>query len=541
MVSNATRDVHDGQGDVSVGMKFADEDLLVLVEDEIARIGEFHIAHLDHLNRMLRTDRLELVAGLTRLDEQGLVSLLLAGPGLSYQDTVGLTKLGQDRALEFGVLQPGGRLDGFANELDEVACAIVDAVVMQEQQFAGAAIRAGDMRLRVRRDFPSVEPDAITDAIRAISGSFLLVSSDHYRSSLRGLLASRWAMNAVDVVDHVLRLVRAMQRGPRPLRSFSWCRLLDASGLPHRGRNLASLAISVTGLGRGLLPVDDDTILGRGWSLPNDIDLLLDRAPTGLALVHERAKEEAQQACSPAQAGSTRPTPAVQALQVTQGAGHESVEGFVFGHLVRALVEVAKKPARVVGKDEDDVTDLVELALGGLKERFDVTCNARVGHGVARGEAGVVDLSISDRTDGRIVVTGEAKRWDGQVWATEAIHQVFGASARTESFLLVLLYCQGDPPLDRCMAKTEQLVANFFVPDGERRLFASQRKPEDVTPPETRLIVRALRSVHVVDPEAPSTTRTIYTVLVDLADPAGKKARVTSPKVTKGRRGDGGS
>jgi hypothetical protein len=40
--------------------------------------------------------------------------------------------------------------------------------------------------------------------------------------------------------------------------------------------------------------------------------------------------------------------------------------------------------------------------------------------------------------------------------------------------------------------------------------------------------VRALRSVHVVDLDAPSTTRTIHPVLVHLADPAGNALRLGS-------------
>lgn len=404
---------------------------------------------------------------------------------------------------------------------------------MLEQRQAGASILEGDVRTRVRRELPRIDSTTLTLAIRSLSGSFLEVRGEHYGSSLRGLLASRWGMNAVDIVDHTLRLLRTMQEEPRPLRNFSWRRLLEASDLPYRTRNLAYLAITLTGLGSGLFPVDEDTCLGRGWVVPSDIDLLLESATTANAFVCERA-HRATRATGPV---SPRARDQRNAGHSREESGSEAtVESFVFRELVRALVEVAKKPARVSGKDEDDITDLVELALGSLKEKFSITCNSRVGHGTAPGESGVVDLSICDRADGRIVVTGEAKRWDGQLWAREALHQIFGASARTESFLLILLYCQNSA-LHLCASTMEALLTDFFVPDGSRRLFAAAAKPADVTPPEERLVVRAFRSLHIVAPEVPSVTRAMYTVLVDLGDPAGKQARVTSPKAVARRRG----
>lgn len=191
--------------------------------------------------------------------------------------------------------------------------------------------------------------------------------------------------------------------------------------------------------------------------------------------------------------------------------------------IVEACARLAREPTLFDGRKEDEITAILDIALSGLPSDYQVNRGQPQGRGKKKGQPGITDLTIREAATGRVVVTGEAKRWKGKEWATAGVRQALGTTSRTEAFLLVLLYCD-DGALSDCTAKTSKLVADFAVRDGARTLYATQGAPENRTPPHYGSFIQVLRSVHRIRPEDAENV-VIYTVLLDLAHDTGRAAR----------------
>ena len=255
-----------------------------MLADERARLGAGEWVEIDAFAAASRLTRLDCDARLEQLSTLGDVRLSRV-PCFSYQDAVALTEEGDAKQLSLRISEPGGIAADFGDDLDRLQRAVLDDVVEQEQRIAGPAIRRGDVRGRVRQRHPAVAGPALTQVIDGLAPRYLTVQSGLIGVTLRGLLASRWGANALDIIDRTMSAQRILLARARVLRNFSWATLGEITGLPHRAQNLAYLAITLAELGDGLYPVDDDTTLGRGWAVPPDLDLLLESSPNALALV----------------------------------------------------------------------------------------------------------------------------------------------------------------------------------------------------------------------------------------------------------------
>jgi hypothetical protein len=125
-------------------------------------------------------------------------------------------------------LKSKGRVTEFAANLTAMQLAALDVVADQEVRYAGGAATRSHVRAAVRNAFappPSVEE--VHGALDALVGSHhLQVLGESFRVTLRGLLASRWGHNALDVIGRTLDLIRrslSLAIHPRPITRGPRC------------------------------------------------------------------------------------------------------------------------------------------------------------------------------------------------------------------------------------------------------------------------------------------------------------------------------
>jgi hypothetical protein len=226
----------------------------------LARVSDLG-SHQELLRRTLR--ELES-AGLSRIQGQGAEAF--ATP----------TESGREKARDLAAVPPSGRVDEFAEGLDDVKKAILDTVARLQLRIPGGTlVKRSTIRTSVRKVHPHVDIAAATAAIEQLAPSHLNHvggAEVSYQMTLRGLLGSAWGVNALGVVDQVLSLVESLHTADSSVHEYSWRMLRTRAKLPQKALNLAYDTIRLTKLGVGLYEHNGE----RWWTMPPEPDALIE-------------------------------------------------------------------------------------------------------------------------------------------------------------------------------------------------------------------------------------------------------------------------
>jgi hypothetical protein len=372
----------------------SDETLLLLLDEQQARSGD--AVSLSYLAQLGEVGGKACLEALRRLEQRGLVRVADA-TAYSRESAAVVTAGGKEEAAMLNVPTPLGPVAEFVGGLGDLQRAVLDDVVEQEQRIRGPAITRSDIRMRVRVHYADVTAETVTQVINDLSSrSYLQVAGEnHHGVMLRGLLASRWGLNAIHIVDGTLQFLGTRSASKSPRRNYSWRTLRKAAALHQGTFNLAYLSVTLTGLGGGLFPVTDEMGGGLGWVVPDDLDILLERAQ-GSALLHIHsvlastdADGDAAERTKPAlgarlasgetpRSGETRPAPPPETYDVAISYAGEDV--LVAGELASLLrhrgLDVffgEEQRAELLGRNLHD-----ELhAIYGARSRFGILIASR--------------------------------------------------------------------------------------------------------------------------------------------------------------------
>jgi uncharacterized protein (TIGR02391 family) len=126
---------------------------------------------------------------------------------------------------------------------------------------------------------PKPDIEAVNRVIDGLAGKYFQVSGGaepSYYVMLRGLLASRWGVNALEVIDRMLALLRTLKTDDPSLFRYSWGTLRKANGWPRKMLSLVYISITQAKLGNGLFTTEGDS----WWSTPPDLDEMIDGKTT---------------------------------------------------------------------------------------------------------------------------------------------------------------------------------------------------------------------------------------------------------------------
>lgn len=263
----------------------SDETLLLLLDEEQQRSGE--AVSLSYLAQLGEVGGQACLEAMRRLEQRGLVRVDGVA-GYPHESAAVVTAGGKEEAATLNVPTPLGPVAQYVEGLDDLQRAVLDDVAEQEQRIRGPAITRSDIRIRVRAHYSDATAETVTQVIADLSSrSYLQVAGEkHHGVMLRGLLASSWGLNAIHIVNGTIELLLSTPSTTKsPRRSYSWRMLRKAAALHQGTFNLACLSVTLTALGKGLFPVTDETGVGLGWVVPDDLDILLERAQ-GSALIH---------------------------------------------------------------------------------------------------------------------------------------------------------------------------------------------------------------------------------------------------------------
>jgi len=262
-----------------------DEELLLFLSDEERQATQ---------GRFVRVHDVALVSGLSegacwntlrQLATHALVEVSDAGPGRSYDNAAALTKEGRERSLALRLPPALGPVSEFVEGIDDVERRVLDIVLEQHLRLGlcDGAPKRSEIRTRVKKQRPELDTTGLNRAIDALTGSYLRTLNDEettFAVTLRGLLASRWGGNALELIELTLGALRRLLLDDPSLRLITWRDLREATGLSHKAMNLADLSINLAGLGTGPVMVGDSRTLG--WRVQKDLDVLLENATTAL-------------------------------------------------------------------------------------------------------------------------------------------------------------------------------------------------------------------------------------------------------------------
>jgi hypothetical protein len=209
--------------------------------------------------------------------EPALVEIL---PGSSVRPgMVQLTAAGKETARNLAVPPrqgPAGDLPGVLLH-DKIERAIIDVVADQQLRERGGGWPHGaEIRRVVRDKLPDVSLQAAKEASDRLRKSGHLADSGGldpgFHVTLRGLMASDWGVNALDVLDRIITFLKNPGQPEKPFGRYRWRLLREASDLPYKAFTLADVVVHAANLGAGPSSEDDEP----QWTAPTDVDLLLD-------------------------------------------------------------------------------------------------------------------------------------------------------------------------------------------------------------------------------------------------------------------------
>jgi uncharacterized protein (TIGR02391 family) len=196
-----------------------------------------------------------------------------------------LTGKGLEAVVALSVLPPSGRAQEFADGLDELKKAVLDAVVEHELRVAGGAATRSNIRTRVRnRVAPKPEIADVNGAIETlVGGKYVRAAGGHepsYQVLLRGLLGSNWGSNGLELLERIFVVLRNWKATDPELFRYSWGMVRRDCDLSHRYLNLTYITIANSGLGSGLIRSEGES----WWATPPDLDMIVE-SPTALDYV----------------------------------------------------------------------------------------------------------------------------------------------------------------------------------------------------------------------------------------------------------------
>ncbi len=220
------------------------------------------------------------------LERAGLAKLTDVVPGRTLTDTIQMTQSGRDAVRELNVVPARGPVAEFALNIDQAAQTVIDTVVQAEQQNAGGAATRSHVRTKVRKAInPKPTIEETNKVIDSLVGSHIVAqggTEPSYRVTLRGLLASCWGTNALDIIHKVLGHLRELKDKDPALFRYSWGTFRRACDFSSRYRNLAYISVANAKLGNGFFASEGD----YWWAPPPELDALVEHE-TGLEYARE--------------------------------------------------------------------------------------------------------------------------------------------------------------------------------------------------------------------------------------------------------------
>jgi hypothetical protein len=292
--------------EVLAGLSSLEENLLLLLSDQQRFVDPGHPVSLYRLAQGGEMNESACWEALTRLADRGLVHAFNGGPGFSYNNAAVLTDDGREATNALMVPEPLGAVAEFSNGLTVEQLTALDAVTEQELRFGETTVLMSDIRTRIRKQHPSLDAVAASGVVATLCGSFLLAERESHRVTLRGLLASSWGLNALHMIDRTLASLRTLLSETPSLRHYSWRTLRNAARVPEKAKNLAYVSLKLANLTNGRGMVAD------GWSVPSDLDILLDRAGSASEYVRQLIDASETPPSEPMARGmSAKPAPPV--------------------------------------------------------------------------------------------------------------------------------------------------------------------------------------------------------------------------------------
>lgn len=259
------------------------EDVLLAIAEEHAKThpsAPVPVRRLAALVDLPERDCAKIVHDLAR---GGLVSEYDAGPGRSITHAASLSEKGSTIAFDGALVAPKGPVGEFAATLTPVQIAVLNVVAEQESRVAGAAPTRAHVRTAVRQRIESpITIEEVSTEIDQLGGSYLNVHGGgelSYRVTLRGLLASDWGRNALEIIEGMLGLLRDLHNADPGLFRYSWTMVRRGLSLPRKAANLFYITVTKAGLGSGIFKTEGDD----WWATPPELDVVLN---VGSALEH---------------------------------------------------------------------------------------------------------------------------------------------------------------------------------------------------------------------------------------------------------------
>lgn len=208
-------------------------------------------------------------------------------------------------------------------------------------------------------------------------------------------------------------------------------------------------------------------------------------------------------------------------------AGHPDPSEFLLHLLVNSASELTRHPNLVRNVGEDATTDLLAWKLDGWLHRFRATARTRISAGHGPSGDGEPDLVVETATGSgppRVLLTAEAKPWDGPRRVQQALRQLFGTSnAGQELVRGVLFYCRR-ADFDSLAEQVKSTLGGVGQSVGDQGVWPARCVQEH---PCSCGSVRVFRSEHVRpgSEDGAESIVVVHTLVVDLVTGAAREVR----------------
>ena len=203
-------------------------------------------------------------------------------------------------------------------------------------------------------------------------------------------------------------------------------------------------------------------------------------------------------------------------------------ETFLMTALTSAGQRISEDPSLALELNEDQLTRQFCTFLIGL-ERFDVSSKVLAPGGWGPAKEGIADFLLTEgpayaAVPGRRIVRGEAKRWKGAAWMTEGLKQILGTGNTGQELFLCLVVYSDLADFGHTAAAARDTLSHFGKEGGAP--FAIEGGVNDAEVGFAGAI-RSFKTLHRErNGDESSPTRTVYTLLVDIASAASRAVRM---------------